>query len=409
MPRICILTQYFPPEMGAPQARLSELGERLVDLGWEVEVLTALPNYPTGEVFPSYDPREVVVEQLGRLRVVRVPLFTAKIGFVRRMRSYLSFAASATRHGWRACRRPDLLFVESPPLFIGYAARALATLWRCPYVFNVSDLWPESAIRMGVIAPGLATKMAERLELGLYRKAAAVTGQSTGIIDSVRARSGATRTAVITNGVDPSRFGPQTVTPEARALVGDAPGPVFTYAGLLGYAQGLDQILDLAARWPADVPGRFVLVGDGPERDRLAERIARERIDRVRLVEAQPRERIPAVLAASDVALICLGMSLPGAVPSKIYEAMAAGLPILLLADGEPARRIADAGCGIAVSPGQLSAAREAALQLARDAERRSDLGRRGRHAAETVYDRRAIGDRLDALLREVIAARAAA
>jgi len=151
--------------MGAPQARLSELGERLVDAGWEVEALTALPNYPTGKIFSGYDPRTPVVEQIGRLRTVRVPLYTAKTGFFRRLRSYFSFVAGARRHGPRMCQRPDLLYVESPPLFIGYAARYLSRRWKCPFVFNVSDLWPESASRMGMVKPGIATRLAERLEL----------------------------------------------------------------------------------------------------------------------------------------------------------------------------------------------------------------------------------------------------
>lgn len=408
MPRICILTQYFLPEMGAPQVRLSELGERLVDHGWEVEVLTALPNYPTGKVFPSYDPRASAIEQIGRLRVVRVPLYTAKVGFTKRLRSYFSFAASATRHGLRACRRPDLLFVESPPLFIGYAARALATFWRCPFVFNVSDLWPESAVRMGVVRPGPAVKLAERLELTLYRRAAAVTGQSSEIIESVRTRSRISRTAVITNGVDPSRFGQEFCTPQARELLGLEPGPVFVYAGLLGYAQGLDQILDVAASIPAAHPGRFVLVGEGPERERLEQRIRREMIPRVRVVGPVSRDLVPAVLAAADVALITLGVSIPGAVPSKIYEAMASGLPILLVADGEPARRVADARCGISVAPGDLDGACEAVIRLATDQAVRRELGRYGRVAAETVYNRRAIGDMLDRFLRDVLAAEAA-
>jgi colanic acid biosynthesis glycosyl transferase WcaI len=125
MPRLCILTQYFPPEMGAPQARLSELGERLIESGWEVEALTALPNYPTGRVFPEYRPTQACVENIGRIRTARVPLVPAKGGFARRLVCYFSFVASACRHGPRLCRKPDLMFVESPPLFIGYAARYL--------------------------------------------------------------------------------------------------------------------------------------------------------------------------------------------------------------------------------------------------------------------------------------------
>lgn len=400
--RLCILTQYFPPEMGAPQARLSELGERLIDLGWEVEALTALPNYPTGRVFPGY-PRKAMAEMVGRIRTVRVPLLPSQKGFARRLACYFSFAGSAAFHGPRLCARPDVLFVESPPLFIGFAARRLARRWRCPYVLNVSDLWPQSAIEMGVVRPGLATRLAERLELSLYRNAAGVTGQSEEIVESVAARSGIPGAAVevITNGVEPARFG-QT-DEAARELIGPEPGPVFLYAGLLGLAQGLDQILDAAARLPPEVPGRCVLVGEGPVRRALQERIDREGIGRVRLLPAQPRERIPALLAAADVAVASLGMRLSGAVPSKIYEAMASARPLLLIAEGEAARRVERAGCGVTVKPGDLEGVREAWTRLATDPELRASLGAAGRRAAETEYDRAKIAERLDRFLRRVI------
>ena len=397
--RLCILTQYFPPEMGAPQARLSELGERLIDAGWEVEALTALPNYPTGRVFDGYDRRAACVEHVGRIRTVRVPLYASKSGFVKRLRTYFSFAASAKRYGPKLCQRPDLIFVESPPLFIGYAARALARIWKCPFVFNVSDLWPESAIRMGIVKPGLATWLAERLELKLYRHAAGVTGQSAEIIDSVCLRSPATKTEVITNGVDPSRFGRHLADAEARDLIGPEPGPVFMFAGLFGYAQGLDQILDLAKQLPLSQAGRFVLVGEGPERERLQERIRLEKICRVRIIAPQSRERIPAILAAADAALVSLGMSIPGAVPSKIYEAMATGIPILLIADGEPARRVEQAGCGLTVKPGDSAGAQAAFLKLAQDAALRDQLGVAGRIAAETTYNRDQIAAKLSKFL----------
>jgi glycosyltransferase involved in cell wall biosynthesis len=403
--KICLLTQYFPPEMGAPQARLSELGERLIDLGWQVEALTALPNYPTGKVFDGYDPKKSVVEQVGRIRTVRVPLYTAKTGFTKRVRSYLSFAAAASRFGTRLCAKPDLLFVESPPLFIGYAARYLSWRWKCPFVFNVSDLWPESAIRMGIVKPGFATRMAERLEHKLYRKAAGVTGQSDEIIKAVRQVVPSARTEVITNGVDPQRFGRDKADQAARDLLGREPGPIFIFAGLLGLAQGLDQILDLAKSLPKEAPGRFVLVGEGPAREHLVERIEREQIRRVRIVPPQPRERVPALLAGADVALISLGMSIPGAVPSKIYEAMAASLPILLIAVGEPAQRVRDAECGLTVPPGDLAAARDAYCRLAADSELCARLGAAGRRAAETRYHRDEIAKRLDCFLRETLTA----
>ncbi len=404
--KILILTQYFPPEMGAPQARLSELGERLIDLGWEVEALTALPNYPAGRVFPGYARRRPAVESVGRIRTVRVPLLPSQKGFVKRLACYFSFAASAAWYGPRLAARPDVLFVESPPLFIGFAARWLAWRWRCPYVLNVSDLWPGSAIEMGVVKPGLATRLAERLELSLYRHAAGVTGQSEEIVESVAARSPGTPAEVITNGVDPARFGPSIpgeADAGARALIGPEPGPVFLYAGLLGLAQGLDQILDVAAALPPDIPGRCVLVGEGPVREALQARIDREKIGRVRLVPAQPRERIPALLAAADVAVATLGLRLQGAVPSKIYEAMASARPLLLIAEGEAARRVERAECGLTVRPGDLEGARQAWVRLATDPELRARLGAAGRRAAETTYDRTRIAERLDRFLRKIL------
>ena len=403
MPRLCILTQYFPPEMGAPQARLSELGERLMDLGWCVEVLTALPNYPTGSVFDGYDPRHPVVETVGRIKTVRVPLFTTKTGFIKRIRSYFSFVASARRHGLRLCLRPDLLFVESPPLFIGYAARYLSRRWKCPYVFNVSDLWPEAVIRLGMIRRGVLARLAERLELSIYRKAAGVTGQSNETIESICSRVPTARTQVITNGVDPTRFGAAKATETARQLLGPEPGPVFVFAGLFGLAQGLDQVLDLALSLPADVPGRFVLIGDGPLRRHLESRCQAESIPRVTILSPEPSDQIPALLAAADVALVSLGMSIPGSVPSKIYEAMASSLPILLIADGESARRVKEAGCGLTVNPGDVRAARQAFEQLAADEGLRRRLGDAGRSAAEMIYNRSQIAGQLDRFLRSVL------
>lgn len=390
--------------MGAPQVRLSELGERLVDRGWEVEALTALPNYPTGRVFDGYDPQHPKVETIGRIRTVRVPLYTAKSGFTTRLRSYLSFAASAKRHGPRLCTPPDLLYVESPPLFIGYAAMSLSRRWSVPYVLNVSDLWPESAVRMGVVRPGVATWLASRLEHKMYRRAGGVTGQSQEIIDGVRRTCPGVATEVVTNGVDPARFGRSRATVEARQLLGTEAGPIFIFAGLLGLAQGLDQVLELAKTWPADLPGRFVLVGEGPVREHLERRICDEAIGRVRLLPSQPREKIPALLAAADIALISLGMTIPGAVPSKIYEAMASELPILLVADGEAAQRVADAECGLTVPPGDATSLATAAGRLAGDIELRSRLGAAGRRAAETTYHRDRIAERLDLFLRDRLA-----
>lgn len=401
--RLLIVTPYFPPEMGAPQVRLSELGARLIDLGWTVDALTAQPSYPTGRIFPGHPRWRTSRERVGRIETLRVPVYPSNRGFVRRIASYLSFTLSAAWFG-TGLRRPDVLLVESPPLFAGLTGWYLARRFRCPWVLNVSDLWPRSAIEMGVLSEsGLPARGATALENWLYRQAGAITGQSREIVDDIRERHPGATTRVITNGCEPARFGPEHADDEARRLLGDAPGPVFLYAGLLGLAQGLDEVLDWVKTLPDDVPGRLVLVGDGPLRARLASRIRDEEIHRVRLLPAQPRDRVPALLAAADVALVSLGRTLRGAVPSKIYEAMASSLPILLIAGGEAAERVGRAPSGLVVAPGDTEAAIRAWTALATDPALRSDLGDAGRREAESRYSRAVVAEILADLLESLV------
>lgn len=396
MPRLCILTQYYPPEIGAPQARLSELAVRLVRRGWEVEVLTALPNYPTGRILDGYPSLRPTAETIDGIRVNRVPLIPSSRGFAKRVVTYFSFAGSARLLGPRLLQRPDLLYVESPPLFIALAARSLARRWRCPYVLNVSDLWPQSAIEMGVIREGVAAKAGRRLERWAYDGAAGLTGQSELIVEAIRETVPDRPTAVITNGVDPARFHP-TPRPDD--------GPVrFVYAGLLGHAQGLDQILDLVAVLPTESPARFVLVGDGPMRGHIRRRIAQEHLDRVELLPPVTSGEMPALLADADAAVVTLGADLRGAVPSKIYEAMAAGLPILLVATGEAASRVDEASCGLVVPQGDITALLSAVDALTSSPDLRRRLGAKGREAAETAYDRDRIAGELDRFLSSALA-----
>ena len=246
-PKLCLVTQYYVPELGAPQTRLSELAVRLTDEGWDVRVLTAVPNYPTGVVRAPYKAWRSSVEDIHGVNVARVPLFTASGSGAKRMLCFISFAVSAAFNGPRLLSRPDIMIVESPPLTIAASAWALKTMWRCPYVLNVSDLWPDSAVRLGALRPGKVLAFAEWLERRAYRKAIAVTGQSAEILAHVKSIANGTSTHEVTNGVDPDRFGPHLRSDESRNDLGSKGElPVFAFAGLVGLAQGLDQVLSAA-------------------------------------------------------------------------------------------------------------------------------------------------------------------
>ena len=310
--RLCLLTEFFPPELGAPQGRLFELAERLQALGWRVNVVTAAPNYPIGRVFAGYSRWRPQREALGCLEVLRLPMWPTQKGIVRRIVSQLTFALSAALLAPLAESRPSLVYVESPPLFLAIAARWLGWIWRCPYVINVSDLWPDSAFHLGYLKEGAVLTLGRCLERWLYRGAIGVTGQSDEIVSHVARVHPSARTLEVTNGVETQCFGRHRADEAARAALGPQPGPVFIYAGLLGYAQGLDRIVDWSLMLPSGVPGRIVLVGDGPLRESIVIRLARGDAPRVRLLPAVERARVPALLAAADVALISLGARIPG-------------------------------------------------------------------------------------------------
>ncbi len=398
--RFAILSQYYPPEMGAPQARLSELAARFVNRGHEVTVLTAMPNYPRGRIAPGY--RGLLRrEERDGVRVIRTAIYpTQSVRTVRRMASYLSFVASSALLGAVVLPRVDYLLTESPPLFLGLSGFFLSRLKGARWIFNVADLWPEGAVEMGIVTDGPALRAARALEAFCYRRAWLVSGQSRGILDNIERRFPEVATHHLSNGVDTELFHPGVAPARRRLGRGREGRAVAVYAGLHGIAQGLGQVLDAAARI-ADATLDIVLVGDGPEKDALVARARDLGLANVRFLDPVERAAMPELLAAADIAIACLARPLLGAVPSKIYEAMGAGRPLVLVAGGEPAEIVRRAGAGLTVAPGDVAGLAAALERLAGNPEERREMGRQGRQAAETRFDRQRICDRFIDLLEE--------
>jgi glycosyltransferase involved in cell wall biosynthesis len=399
--RFGILTQYYPPEMGAPQARLSELAARFVDHGHEVTVLTAMPNYPTGKIRPGYGGlfRRDAMEGVGVKRCWIYP--SNSVHRLPRLASYASFVASSTALGAFMLPRPDYFLTESPPLFLGISGYVLARLKRARWIFNVSDLWPESAVRLGMIGRGAALELAERLEAWCYRKAWLVSGQSVGILADIHARFPGVPTYHLSNGVDTTMFTPEARQPALRCGLGDPDECVVMYAGLHGIAQGLDQVLETAYRIDSQLRTRFVFVGDGPEKRGLIGKARDLGLRNVSFLDPVPRQDIPALLNAADIAVVPLKLDLPGAVPSKLYEAMAVGIPIVFVGEGEPAAIVRETKSGLVVRPGNVSDLEAAVRRLAADPEFRAECGNNGRRAAIERFDRRRIADAFIAYLED--------
>lgn len=392
MAHILFVTPYYPPEKAAPAVRISETAAQLVKCGHRVTVLTTVPNYPTGIVPHEYRRRLLRRERRDGVSVVRVWSYTSpNKGFLRRILAQLSFGCLAALLGWHAVGRPDVIVVESPPLFDAIVARLMAWGKQCPFVFTVSDIWPESAIQLGMLRNPLLIRLAEWLEWSTYQRAKAVWALTEGIRTTLMKRGLAPeRVFTLTNGVDTEKFFPQAKS-EARARLGWEDTFTVLYAGTHGLAHGLHTVLDAAEQLLERTEIRFVLAGDGATKAALLADARERGLTNVTFLDAQPHERMPLVLSAADVCLVPL-RKVPlfeGALPSKMYEAMACARPILLGVDGE-ARLLAEqeARAALYVEPENASALVFAIQHLFGHPEIAEALGRNGRAFVERRFDR---------------------
>jgi glycosyltransferase involved in cell wall biosynthesis len=393
--KLTILSQYYPPEVGAPQARLSELAANFVRRGHEVTVLTATPNYPIGRIHEGYRGfcRREERDGVHTIRTFIYPTQSARV--VRRLTNYFSFVLSSSLFGSLLLAPPDYLLVESPPLFLGLAGLWLAWLKRTRLIFNVSDLWPESVVQLGMLRRNsFAHKLATKLEAFCYRHAWLVTGQSKSILANIKERFPNCRSFHLSNGVDTRCFGPGRSNGKARALVNRNGKCIALYAGLHGLAQGLDQILETAKTLGDEAPVEFLLIGDGPEKSRLRRGAKERQLTNLRFMDLCPAKDMPALLASVDVALVTLKAYIPGAVPSKLYEAMATGLPVVLVAEGEASEIVEQHDAGITIRPGDNAGLTKAMRTLISDPALRRRLGQNGQKAAKDYFDRTIIADK---------------
>ena len=392
--KLTILTQYYPPEIGAPQTRLSHLASVFVAAGHEVTVLTAMPNYPTGKIQPGYG-GVLRREWRDGIRVVRTFVYPSRgASIVPRLLSYFSFVFSSAVLGSFLLSSSDYLLVESPPLFLGLSALWLSWLKRARLIFNVSDLWPASALRLGVIRErSLAHRFGTWLESLCYRRSWLVTCQSSGILRDINERFPAQSTFLLSNGADTSRFGLHHRTEQARLHLGTPDEFVILYAGLHGLAQGLDRIIDAASKLAREKGLRFVFIGDGPEKERLMQKSRDLGLRNITFLDPVASKEIPPMLASADLILVSLGMDIPGAVPSKLYEAMATERPLVLIAEGEPAEIVRRFEAGLVLVPGDVSSLVSTIRWIRENPQHAAQLAARARDASVRHFDRTAIAE----------------
>lgn len=408
--KIIFLTQYFPPEVGAPQNRISATARALQEHGAEVTVLTAMPNYPEMKVHAGYRGRWSMRERIEDLDVIRAwILVSAKRGIFWRLCTYFSFVFSALIVGLFKLRRSDILFVESPPLFLGITAMLLARAKRAKLVFNVSDLWPESAVQLGLVTNRTLIAMSTRLEMRCYRRAALITGQTQGIVANIQQRCPDKRVLWLPNGVDFDAIAGSEGRSSSDDLQrwGIASGSlVFAYAGILGHAQGSEVIVNAAAQLKGRLDVHFLLIGDGPEKAMLKEMKERLAVSNVHFVDRIPREQLLALLRSVDGVVVPLRKNdlFKGAIPSKIFEALALAKPLLLGVEGEAKELFIEQGkAGIAFTPEDAGSLVAAVERFAADRSAARAMGENGLRYVREHFDRRRINERFWEELRRIV------
>ncbi|MCK9249364.1 MAG: glycosyltransferase family 4 protein [Solirubrobacteraceae bacterium] len=400
--RVAFLTHYFPPEVGAPQARLDGLTAGLAARGMDVAVHTGFPHYPDGRVLPPYRAGVVRREDRDGVRVVRSAVLpVANRGTVLRLADHATFALGAVLSG-RMVGRRDVVVAESPPLFLAVAAARYARARGAALVLNVADRWPESVVAVGAMDRGRLVTAAERLEAFAYSRATVITAPAVGLaraLDEHPAARGRVRRIPPVVAASSGRVGP----------VAPRPGPLrVLYAGTVGMAQRLDTLIDAARIVGPDVV-RVAIAGSGADAPRLRERTVREGIDHVRWLGTVPRDDVGGLLEDAEVVAVLLRDAplFRDALPTKLVEAMVAGRPVALSAAGEPAVHVERAGCGVVAPPEDPVALADALRGLWRDRAGLVARGERGRDYARMSFSPDASIDAWAALLTDVAARRA--
>jgi glycosyltransferase involved in cell wall biosynthesis len=397
------VTQYFPPERGAAQVRLAAVTREVQRRGHAVDVVTSIPNYPTGRFFPGWSHRLVQRRDEDGIGVVRVWVWPAIGSGIGRIANFLSFGATSLV-GFARAPRADWTVVEYPTLFGALPAVVWCRLARRQVVVNVADLWVDASVAVGALPDGWIVAVLRRMERWMLRRADVVNAVTEGLRDELVAKGvEPERIAWLPNGADTEMFRPGEPDAADVAEVGLAPGEkLLVYAGTHGYVHGLDVVLD-AADLLRDEPVRFLLVGGGSEKEALVADARRRDLGRVVFWDPVAPERVASLLKLATGGLACTrkGDLYRSIRSAKMFPVMAAAKPVLYAGDDEGAAMVAEAGAGWTTPAGDAPALAAAIRELLASPEEGEARGRRGReHVVATSSWRVVVDGWLDHLER---------
>lgn len=403
---ILFLSDNFFPEVNAPASRTYEHAKEWIKAGHKVTVLTCVPNFPKGQVYDGYRNKVWQEEIIDGIKVIRVwSYIAANAGFSKRILDYLSYMITSFLASF-FIRKVDIVVGTSPQFFTAVSALLVSVFKRKPYVLEIRDLWPESIKVVGVMKQSTLLNLLEKLELFLYRHADRIVVVTNSFKDNLVKRGiDVKKISVVTNGVDLSNFKPQNKDARLIDHHGFEEKFVVGYIGTHGLAHALETIL-FAAKIIQDRGFsnniHFLLLGDGANKSKLEKLAVDLRLQNITFLASVPKSEVIKYWSIIDITVICLKKSelFRSVIPSKMFESMSMGIPILHAVKGESAEIVAKYGVGVIVEPESPIHMAEELISLSKDLKTLKELGRNGL-IASTRFDRRILAQDLLNVFKE--------
>lgn len=409
---ILFLSHYFPPEVNAPASRAYEHCKEWVRLGHKVTVITSAPNHPKGKVYAGYKNKLYQKEMVDGIEVIRIWTYlSANEGFGKRALNYFSYFISVVVLSIFMLSRKDIVLSTSPQFFNGLAGYPVSKILKAVWVLEIRDLWPESILAVGAMKNKKIISILYAIEKFMYKKADyiipvtdAFNTYISKIIYPYR------KTCVINNAVNNDFFNPKSVDIEAltefKQYYALENKFVISYVGTHGMAHGLKTLLNAAKVLRNRKDIIFLLIGDGAEKNELKKIKKELSLDNVLMLPQLPKDKMPMVLGASDISIVHLkrDKAFEKVIPSKLFESMAMGKPVILGVKGEAAKIINQSRSGVCIEPENHLQMANAILALKRDVAGYRKMSNAGMNYVRCNYDRRKLAqDYLNVLSKLVI------
>ena len=404
---ILFITDNFSPESNAPAIRTYEHAKVWVKEGAKVTVITSAPNFPEGRVYDGYKNNWLYKETIDGIEVWRVKTFvSSNRGITLRILDFLSFMLSSFIFAFFV-RKPNIVIGTSPQFFTVISSYAISIIKRTPFVFELRDFWPSSVVAVGAMEKNFVIKVFEKIEVFLYKRATLIICVTHAFKKILIERGiNESKIKVITNGVLSSKFrvnSENKIKLELRYNFGDS--YVAGYVGTIGMAHDIDNILNASKLIDEKHNIKIFIAGEGAEKERINNRIKKEKIDNVILGEKIQNNQIASMLSLCNISLVSLSdvEDFKHVIPSKIFESMAMGIPIIIsMPFGEATSIIEDNSAGYVVKPNSPSELAHAIINASKVQEKELKLISENNIKTSEKYDREVLAKKMLKCLEDI-------